>query len=109
MYSLLILDIIEQRKFIDKNKFHCLIKFDVVCLADELIDKINKKKIQKTSLKNAPQKQNGTPQVKQMLLLSHSLTLYLLIYVPSFMWITYLQLEGMYHIWIVLEYEILYY
>jgi hypothetical protein len=41
MYSLLILDIIEQRKFIDKNKFHCLIKFDVVCLADELIDKIN--------------------------------------------------------------------
>ena len=44
MYSLLILDIIEQRKSIHKNKFHCLIKFDVVCLADELIDKINNNK-----------------------------------------------------------------
>jgi len=61
MYSILILDIIEQRKFIDTNKFHCLIKFDVVCLPSLIIIK---KEIQKTSLKNAPQKQNGTPQVK---------------------------------------------
>jgi hypothetical protein len=40
MYSILILDIIEQRKIIDTNKFHCLIKFDVVCLADELIGQV---------------------------------------------------------------------
>jgi len=58
MYSVLILDIIEQRKFIDTNKFHCLIKFDMVCLPSLIIIK---KEIQKTSLKNAPQ--NGTPQV----------------------------------------------
>jgi len=56
MYSVLILDIIEQRKFIDTNKFHCLIKFDMVCLPSLIIIK---KEIQKTSLKNAPQKQNG--------------------------------------------------
>ena len=47
MYSVLILDIIEQRKFIDTNKFHCLIKFDVVCLADEMIGQLNNKKKKK--------------------------------------------------------------